>query len=402
MIARALSLFKKLLSTSVPEKDKTEFVINNHKINIARLKMTAIAFIILETIMLTVYFTTDKDDLSPIPYTTYGTMYMMMLLAMVAFLVIFTKFGMHISKYRRAIRNTGILFISFILAWCAGISLLDQFTNGQVIVYVVALIAIAVTPIYEPMLLWIIYFVIHLIFLIFMPYFQKSADLVFANSVNSTAFLIMSWVISFSRYKKQVEDFINKKVIQEKNNELARINMELEQVNQKLETLSQTDALTGIYNRFMFEMKMQDEWNRCKEESLPLSLIMADIDYFKSFNDQYGHQAGDDCLKKIAGVLSACANGSSQIVARYGGEEFVIVLPHTQKQKAIALAEQIRISVEKMAIQHLHSDISATITISLGVNTINPSGGSSVEEFIYKTDKALYKAKERRNCIRFA
>jgi diguanylate cyclase (GGDEF)-like protein len=322
-----------------------------------------------------------------------------MLSAMTAFLLIFIKLGNNVPDHGVGIRYAGIFFISFILAWCAGVSLLDQLTNGQVIVYVVAIISIAVTPIYEPFLLLLMYLIIHIFFLILMPYFQKSAELLFANSVNSTAFLIMSWAISCMRYKKHAEDFNNKKIIQEKNDELKWMNKELEEANRKLEILSQTDALTGVFNRFMFETKMKEEWCRCKRHSIPLSLIMADIDHFKSFNDKYGHQAGDHCIQQIAGILSASARRSSDIVARYGGEEFAIVLPHIEKEKALELAEQMRKRAEEMAVQHLHSDISDNITISMGVNTVIPTDELSIEGFINNTDNALYKAKESRNCV---
>jgi diguanylate cyclase (GGDEF)-like protein len=387
---------KKLLSISVPEKDKTEFVININKINIVRSYFTAAAFIVLEAILLTIYYIANRGSFFKTPY---GFMYLTMLSAMTAFLLIFIKLGNNVPDHGVGIRYAGIFFISFILAWCAGVSLLDQLTNGQVIVYVVAIISIAVTPIYEPFLLLLMYLIIHIFFLILMPYFQKSAELLFANSVNSTAFLIMSWAISCMRYKKHAEDFNNKKIIQEKNDELKWMNKELEEANRKLEILSQTDALTGVFNRFMFETKMKEEWCRCKRHSIPLSLIMADIDHFKSFNDKYGHQAGDHCIQQIAGILSASARRSSDIVARYGGEEFAIVLPHIEKEKALELAEQMRKRAEGMAVQHLHSDISDNITISLGVYTVIPTDELSIEGFIYNTDKALYKAKESRNCI---
>jgi len=208
----------------------------------------------------------------------------------------------------------------------------------------------------------------------------------------------MSWAISYMRYKKQAEDFNNKKIILKKSDELKLMNIELEKANQKLEILSKTDGLTGIYNHLYFDTKMKDEWNRCKRHSIPLSLIMVDIDFFKAYNDNYGHQAGDSCIKQVAGVLTACAKRSSDIVARYGGEEFVIILPHLDKEDVTQLAEQMRKGVEETSVPHLYSDVSDHVTISLGLNTTIPSDESSIHEFIRNTDKALYKAKEIRNC----
>jgi len=129
---------------------------------------------------------------------------------------------------------------------------------------------------------------------------------------------------------------------------------------------------------------------------------MVDIDFFKEFNDNYGHQAGDCCIKLVADVLTAYAKRSSDKVARYGGDEFVALLPHTDKEYALNLAEQMRKGVEEKSVPHLYSSVSDHVTISLGINTIIPSDESSIDEFINNTDKALYMAKKRRNCSVFA
>lgn len=185
------------------------------------------------------------------------------------------------------------------MSWCAGISLLDQLTSGQVIVYVVAVISIAITPFYEPLRLFLLYLAVHSLFITVMPYFQESTQLLYQNSLNTTTFVIMSWAISFMRYKKQAEDFNNKKII-----------------------------------------------------------------------------------LKI--------------------DEFVILLPYTDKENALNIAEQMRKGVEEKSVPHLYSGVSDHVTISLGINTIIPSDESSIDEFISNTDKALYMAKKRRNCPSFA
>lgn len=384
------------------DSDKTEFLISINRINILSAKITTITFVILEAIMLLVHYRTNRENLFDIPYIYYGSMYILMLIAMIAFFTIFTKLEADISKHISCIRYTGIFFIGFILMWCAGISLLDQLKTGQVIVYVVAVIAIAVTPIYEPLILFLVYLTIHSLFLMAMPYFQVSTQLLLANSINTTTFVIMSWAISCMRYKKQAEDFNNKKIILKKNDELRLINMQLQEANQKLEIMSMFDGLTGIFNRLSFETTIKDEWSRCKRHSIPLSLIMVDIDFFKEFNDNYGHQAGDSCIKLIADVLTVYVKRASDKVARYGGDEFVVLLPHTDKENALNLAEQMRERVEEKSVPHLYSNVSDHVTISLGINTIIPSDESSIDEFIRNTDKALYMAKERRNCSVFA
>lgn len=385
-----------LLLPSVPEGEKTEFITEIYRTDIAKAKITSITFIVLEVIMLISYIAINGNDLFGTPGVYYGIMYMIMIPAMTVFLSVFSRLARDIPGHKTGIRYTGIFFNGFILIWCAGISLLDQLSNGQVIVYVMAVIAIAVTPVYEPLLLLMIYSAVHSVFLLLMPHFQQSAEMVFANGVNSTSFLVISWAIGCMRYRKCADDFNNKKLLQKKSDELILVNKKLEEANRKLEILSRTDSLTGLYNRFMFDRTIEDEWSRCKKHSMPLSLIIADIDNFKLYNDRYGHLAGDFCLQKIAEILASCADRPSSTVARYGGEEFVVLLPETAEKTAFELAEQIRKRVEKTAVPH--AGPSDNVTISLGVNTVIPSDESSADEFINNTDKALYRAKERRNC----
>lgn len=370
--------------------------------NVMRAKITAFVFIVLEALMLMIHSIKNRENLFRAPYIYYGSMYVLLLLVMIVYLAVFIKLGTDAAKNLSKIFFAGTLFINFILLWCAGISLLDQRSSGQVIVYLIAVISVAITPIFEPHVLCFVYLAVHTLFLIALPHFQESAQLIYGNSVNTTTFVITSWAISYMRYKKQVEDFMNKKTILRKNEELKLMNMQLQEANDKLEMLSKTDGLTGITNRYSFETVIRDDWNRCKQHSIPLSLIMIDIDYFKEYNDNYGHQAGDRCIKLIAELLTVYANEPTYKVARYGGDELVVVLPHTDKENALSLAEQFRKGVEEKNVPHLYSDAAKHVTISLGINTIIPSDEVSIEEFIRNTDKALYKAKERRNCAVFA
>jgi len=126
---------------------------------------------------------------------------------------------------------------------------------------------------------------------------------------------------------------------------------------------------------------------------------MIDIDFFKGYNDHYGHQAGDECIRQIAGVLAACTKRATDTVARYGGEEFAAILPYTERKNAGMIAEQMREEVEGLRIPYVYSNISEYVTISLGVYTITPAGAISVEEFIENADKALYDAKKCRNKV---
>ncbi len=396
--ARIVKSIKRIFAVSIPDGDKREFAVSIHRINIIRSKITTMTFIFLEVMMLVLHYIMHREELFDPPYIYYGSMYALNLAVMIAFSAVFMRLGADVQKNVYRIRRAGIFFISFILLWCGGISLLDQFSSGQVIVYAVAVISIAITPIFEPLIIFLVYFAVHLLFLIALPYFQASPRLVFGNAVNSTTFVIMSWAISCMRYKSQAEDFNSKKLILRKNDELETINARLQEANKQLEILSRTDGLTGVINRMSFETIIREEWNRCKRHSIPLSLIMLDIDSFKGYNDSYGHQIGDCCIKLVADVLKAGAKRSSDRVVRYGGDEFVILLPHTDNESALNFAEQIRKGVEEMPLPRSCSDAPERLTVSLGINTVIPSDETSIDEFIRNTDKALYIAKEKRNC----
>lgn len=166
----------------------------------------------------------------------------------------------------------------------------------------------------------------------------------------------------------------------------------LQRTNEFLKQLSTMDGLTGIANRRRFDEFMEIECARSKDSGLPISLIMFDIDFFKLYNDTYGHQAGDDCLKLIASTISLKINRSSDLFARYGGEEFAIVLPGTDLKGAAKVAEKVRKAVEDIKILHSGSKVSQYVTISVGVvssETVNPEPKS----MIVKADDALYCAK---------
>ena len=388
--------FKDYMFIKVPEKNLKEFNAYINRINIERGKATAAAFIFIESFLILFFMLTKRQQFFKVPVLYYGIIYLLVLIGMIIYLAAFIKLGKNMPKYQTSIIYTGISFALFILFCHAGLSILDQLSSGQIIVYVVAVISVAVCPIYEPSALIIIYFCVHVPFIIFMTYLQKSSNLLYMNYVNSTSFIIVSWVISWMRYKSQVEIFINGKIIEEKNIELERLNKELAEANNKLKKLSRTDSLTGINNRYMFDRTIKIEWNRCQRHFVPLSLLIIDIDFFKAFNDNYGHQAGDYCIQKIAGVIKSCAKRASDTVARYGGEEFAVILPYVEKEDAYKIAEKIRCSVEILNIKHEYSSASRHVTISTGVNTVIPSDKLSIRDFIRTADKALYEAKDNK------
>ncbi len=175
--------------------------------------------------------------------------------------------------------------------------------------------------------------------------------------------------------------------------ELKRLNEQLVEANKKLEHLANYDVLTEVANRRNFMEIFDKEWKRNRRNERPLSLIMIDVDFFKAYNDNYGHQAGDECLRRIAPLLEEVLTRPGDMVARYGGEEFVVILPETDLEGTTLIAEKLREKIESAQILHVASTISDYVTISLGTATTVPSIRKKPDSLIAAADEALYKAK---------
>ena len=168
----------------------------------------------------------------------------------------------------------------------------------------------------------------------------------------------------------------------------------LEEVNFKLSELTVTDALTGVSNRRFFDQVISDEWMRASRTAQSLAILMIDVDHFKAYNDHYGHPAGDECLRQVAGILQANARRASDLVARYGGEEFVIVAADMDLQAAKDLAETLRNAVEALAMPHEFSSVASVLTISIGVSVATPDANMQPESLLRMADAAMYYAKD--------
>ncbi|MEG4287627.1 diguanylate cyclase [Microcoleus sp. C2C3] len=177
------------------------------------------------------------------------------------------------------------------------------------------------------------------------------------------------------------------------NRQLQQQKQQLESVNRALQYLATYDSLTEVKNRHSFNQYLDTEWRRLAREEAPLSLIMCDIDYFKLYNDTYGHQAGDECLRQVAAVIQHSVKRAADLVARYGGEEFVVVLPNTDIEGATCVAQMIAQQVRALQIVHAKSAVSEYVTLSLGVACCIPAPKSQPEALIALADESLYQAK---------
>lgn len=182
--------------------------------------------------------------------------------------------------------------------------------------------------------------------------------------------------------------------------ERKRIDAQLQEANKKLHEkieevrqLSNTDGLTGLANRRCFEEVFVEEWNRALRFGEQLSLILIDLDYFKNYNDTYGHQEGDECLKKVAGAMKKAFCRAGELVARYGGEEFVALLPGLGIDDAEKSAEALREKVKGLCIPHGSSKVCPEVSLSMGVASVFPEQKHNRKDLIECADKALYEAK---------
>jgi diguanylate cyclase (GGDEF)-like protein len=178
-----------------------------------------------------------------------------------------------------------------------------------------------------------------------------------------------------------------------KNRELTETRRQLEQRNRDLERLSALDTLTQIANRRRFDAVLRQEWRRAVRDEAPISLLFCDIDYFKRFNDTYGHQAGDECLVRVAQAMEETLNRPADVVARYGGEEFVALLVDTDVEGARMLAERMRARIEALKLENRDSGVGPFLTVSLGVATAVPNPTLRSEDLMDLADRALYAAK---------
>ncbi len=223
----------------------------------------------------------------------------------------------------------------------------------------------------------------------------KESGILFAGVLNkSDKKLRKSDFLSLKKDGTEFPVSLSKSVVKDENGKAEAVIAVVHDISEHIRMeeawrrLSFLDSLTGIANRRNFDEFIDAEWRRAARSVTPISLIMIDIDFFKPYNDTYGHQAGDDCLKKIAASIGTSLKRSRELVARYGGEEFVVVLPGTELKEAIAITESLRKNVDDQKILHESSKVCKNVTISLGVATIVPGPESNPEQLISDADKA--------------
>ena len=219
---------------------------------------------------------------------------------------------------------------------------------------------------------------------------QESVDRAFAAGATDYITKPIHWAVLRHRVRRIIQQRKLYQVILKQ----AILYQQLQEANLASQRLANTDALTLVANRRRFDECLDQEWRRLVREQAPLSLILCDIDFFKAYNDTYGHQAGDYCLQQVAKAIAQCVQRPADLVARYGGEEFAVILPFTESSGAVCVAENIRCRVKALEMDHANSPLGKKVTLSLGVASTIPSLESCPEALISNADKSLYQAKQ--------
>ena len=368
----------------IPVEYKNEFERENNLINIAHIKNISLVIMLFSALTgAFVYFYEKTTLLITTPHAVI--MHMVLLLLAAVFFICtnrIEKKNKFNSKFSYIVDK---LFALCSLSWAMVFSINAQGTSGQITVYVIGITLIVGAVYIKPIAMAIIYLYVNSAFVIILPYFQQSRALVASHEINSLYLIAIAWFISRLLYQNRLKNYVQKKMIEEKNIELITLNTKLEQ-------LSATDSLTGICNRREFDKVIQNEWNNSIQEKSLLSVALIDIDFFKAYNDSYGHLAGDDCIKMVVNIICSSVKDSTNCIARFGGEEFIAILPNADINRATYICKCIAEAVEALKLPHPNSPLSF-VTVSIGVCTIIPTQNYSYEYLVNNADKALYQAK---------
>jgi diguanylate cyclase (GGDEF)-like protein len=278
-----------------------------------------------------------------------------------------------------------LAFIGVSLAWVAIFTGALQIVRPGIEPYLMAIFTISAI-IFQDVLRSILIFGMGLLLMLaFAVPLQPDPRILRSEIINSAIFSALAFIISRVVFTMQLHNFRNARIIAEQKRELAAS-------NEMLQRLSFLDPLTNIANRRYMQMVLEREWKLQARSDRPMAVIMIDIDWFKLFNDTYGHQSGDDCLRRVATALEAAVKRPTDLVARYGGEEFIVLLPQTDRKGAICTGNRLMEAVRGLNIENSGSPI-GHVTVSMGVASCDPLSDGDFDDLIRSADYALYEAK---------
>lgn len=326
--------------------------------------------------------------------TGYFLCYLILFLITFAFLLYF-RASRRFPRLNLSILSLGAAFSFFICLWACAVTALDQFGGNGLIVYCYMLPTVAALSILRPRQSIFMFGVSCILLNIVLICLPDGYHNLFSNIINSVFITLISMFISISTYFSKYEAHYNRLIIEQQYEEICSMFMQLNQ-------LAITDQLTQLYNRRYLEETVAHNLSSVELAGRAVAGMMIDIDFFKEYNDRYGHQAGDRCLQAIAKVLLECAENTNASIVRYGGEEFFLCLFDCSEDTAMETAESIRQSICACNFSHAARS-SPDITVSIGVCYCSPNmvGSISLSSIVSKADLALYQAKKqgRNRCV---
>lgn len=373
--------FLSLVRTKMDKKYRKEFSESNIYQNRMRSIVISLLIIVLEVLILANSFRPTVQGVYGDYVVHYRLLYIAMIVASILVLLILKK---NINSpnvtliYTRTLMIIMVLFIN----WAAIISIVDSIREIQSSFYMFIALSISVIIIMRPMRALILYASSLIIFLILTYALVDNPMIAFSNYINSLSVYSTAWIISMIFYKFRTDNFMKQKIIYEQNIQLKFI--------------ASIDPLTGILNRRALETELNRVFSKSVNEHLGILVMMIDIDYFKGYNDTYGHIKGDEVLVLIANTLRDITGGMDNVISRYGGDEFCLILQCDTLPEAHRLRDLIHEEVRRLAVVNEASQISRYITISIGLIFKRPSGEDSAWGFIREADKDLYSFKSNR------
>lgn len=397
-------LFKNYFET-IKSCDGYEMRKDMSLINLSRARILAYVTIIIEFILIITDVIANflKVD-SRFKFSFYLFAYLFFIIINIIFVCYAEKIKRikTIDKYNyKTAENIIIIYMMLIMSWGSVISLADQKLYGHIMVYIVNTITCSVIFVTDNKKITIPYFISFLIIVIGLPFFQKSSDVLIGHYVNLSIFVIISFVSSRIIYLNYCREYNSKELLKKSHsmleeivNENKEINQKLENANNQLRELALIDELTGIANRRSFRNFVDLAYEALNKENMSFSAVMIDIDFFKEYNDNYGHIEGDKVIIAVAKEINSVISSPLEFVARWGGEEFLYAAFNKSSQYVHDVAEEIKTKINNLKIPHEYSFASHFLSLSIGAYTTQIQNISDVARIIEIADKMMYRAKE--------
>lgn len=331
-------------------------------------------------------------------FYSYLAMYSIMIAINLVYLFLINCFYKN-RIHMRAMNNFIVFYLTLVMAWGSVISLMDQRLYGQLMTFMVNMIVCSIIYLMDAKRMSIPYMTSTMILTIGLPFFQISGNVLIGHYVNLLVFIVISWIASRIVYRNYCDNYIIRKLMNqsklmlEKEMEENRIiNKKLAIANEQLKKLALVDEMTGLPNRRSFR-EFIDKMFQGDNSDCTVSVIMIDVDYFKQYNDSYGHEKGDLALIAIAKQIDSMVENTAQIAVRWGGEEFIYTAFNKSQEDIKGIADTLRLKIMDLKIINQNSSISPYITISLGTCTGTIDSAKDINIIIKTADQALYMAK---------